>query len=148
MNESLAPQDLYRKARTIDWLTFNSNNARTGKIGEELVFNLEKHFLNVINREDLAEAIRYQEDGAGYDILSYFSDGRNKYIEVKTTIYDLEAPYVISRDEIEFLARNSDNAFLYRVALSGKDTPPRLKVYTYNDVLAAKSRAKSFIIKH
>jgi len=148
MTEDLAPQDYYKEARKVDWLIINSYNAQTGKKGEELVFNLEKHYLKTIHGDNLAESVCYKEDGSGYDILSYFSDGRKKYIEVKTTINGLESPYILSRDEAEFLAEHKDNAFLYRVALGDTNTPPRLKVYTFKDVAKAKSRARSFTITH
>ena len=148
MIEEVPPQVYYKEARKIDWLSINMYNAQTGKKGEQLVFELEKHYLNAIGKSNLAEMVSFMEDSAGYDIRSFFSDGREKYVEVKTTIHGLESSYILSRDEAEFLASHQDDAFLYRVSLGDDKMPPRLKVYKFNDIIAAKARARSFTITH
>lgn len=42
--------------------------------------NIEKKYLTSINREDLSQKVEHrsknQGDGLGYDILSFFEDGR------------------------------------------------------------------------
>lgn len=53
----------------------------------------------------LARNIRHvaelEGDGAGYDILSFEPDGREKYVEVKTTVSGPVAPFHVTRNEIE-----------------------------------------------
>jgi hypothetical protein len=63
MTEDLPPQDYYKQARKIDWLAINKYHIQIGKEGEVLVFDLEKHYLKMINKDDLAEAVCYKEDG-------------------------------------------------------------------------------------
>ena len=40
-------------------------------------------------------------DGAGYDILSYDVDGAEIYIEVKTTLKDKNAGFIITDNELK-----------------------------------------------
>ncbi|NCU42533.1 MAG: DUF3883 domain-containing protein, partial [Candidatus Moranbacteria bacterium] len=89
-NESpLAPEKKFRTPRKIDWEELNAKRKKTGLAGEEIVMNIEKKYLRSINRDDLARQVEHrskdQGDGLGYDILSFFEDGREKYIEVKST---------------------------------------------------------------
>jgi hypothetical protein len=54
-----------------------------------LVVEHEREQLKMLGRGDLAEKVKHvaieEGDGAGYDVKSFFVDGRPKYIEVKTT---------------------------------------------------------------
>ena len=54
-------------------------------------------------------------DGLGYDVLSFFEDGREKYIEVKSTTQSLQSPFYISNNELNFLKQNLECSFIYRV---------------------------------
>ena len=54
-------------------------------------------------------------DGVGYDILSYDSAVRPRYIEVKTTNGTHTSAFVISRNEFEFSQESGDAFHLYRV---------------------------------
>ncbi len=64
-------------------------NRALGHAGEQRVFEYERWLLRQRDREDLARRVRWvsQEDGdgAGYDIASFTSEGRERLIEVKTT---------------------------------------------------------------
>ena len=70
---------------------FNEQNRSKKKLGtreEKIVFIKEKQFLTNIGKKDLAEKVEYvakNNDGAGYDILSYDTNGKKKYNEVKST---------------------------------------------------------------
>ena len=76
-------------ARRFDVAGRDERNRALGYAGEERVFHHERRILRQSGREDLAQRVRWvsQEDGdgAGYDISSYTSDGRERLIEVKTT---------------------------------------------------------------
>ncbi len=120
------PEKRYRFGKKIDWDSLNEKRKITGIEGEELVMILEEDYLKSINRTDLANQIRHiskeEGDGLGYDILSYFDDGRKKYIEVKSTKSSIETPFNISQNELSFLEDHYDDAFIYRVLLDGEES--------------------------
>ena len=70
-------------------------------------------------RPDLASKIDWVSDrcgdGAGYDILSYETDEISRFVEVKTTNSGSLAPFVVSRNEVEFSQETEDAFCLYRV---------------------------------
>ena len=116
----VSPEKKYRVARRIDnWEEINKKKKETGDKGEEIVFTLEQEYFESINIKDLADKIRHvsveEGDGSGYDILSFFDDGKEKYIEVKSTIASIESQFNISKNELEFLKEHNDDAFIYRV---------------------------------
>jgi Domain of unknown function (DUF3883) len=66
----------------------NRRNKLTGDQGEDVVFLAEKKWLTKNGQPSLAKkvkAICREDDGAGYDILSFELDGTAKQIEVKAT---------------------------------------------------------------
>ena len=146
-NTPVSPEDYYSNVRKIDWDGINKYHKDIGNRGETLVFELEKHFLQITGNESLADKIAYKDDGVGYDILSYFPDGREKYIEVKTT-QTIDKPYYISRKELEFMGKNKENSFIYRVIITAEDIPTRLRVYTFREVLNAKPLPQKFAVNH
>ena len=54
-------------------------------------------------------------DGAGYDVLSYFEDGRIMYIEVKTTTLGPRTDFLISAPELAFSSEYAEQYRLYRL---------------------------------
>ncbi len=101
-----------------------------GDAGEEWVVGLERQQLVRIGRGDLADrvvwAARDIGDGLGYDVASFFPDGRERFIEVKTTNYGVRTPFYITKGEVSFSERRSDAFSLYRVHGFARD--PRLYV--------------------
>ncbi len=69
--------------------------------------------------EGLAKQVEHTSkvrgDGAGYDIRSFEEDGRERFIEVKTTAYAKETPFFISNGEISFANSHELEFRLYRV---------------------------------
>jgi len=64
----------------------DARNKITGDLAEEYIYNLEKEKLNDLGLNNLAENVDWiakNEDGHGFDIISFFPDGSKKYIEVK-----------------------------------------------------------------
>lgn len=108
----------------------------TGRNGEEIVVLLEKESLNQHKRQSLAEKVvnvaQTQGDGLGYDVLSFFPDGREKYIEVKSTRSDIYTPFVMTANEVSFLQSHPSNAFLYRVKLP-YETSADISMYSSED---------------
>jgi hypothetical protein len=55
-----------------------------------MIFKFEQQRLRQVDRPDLARKVRWisqeEGDGAGYDILSFDQKGRERFLEVKTTV--------------------------------------------------------------
>lgn len=138
----IAPlEKLYRTPRKIDWEKLNKTKAITGLKGEEIVIELEKDYLKSINRLDLAEKVKHVSkeigDGLGYDVLSYFSDGKEKYIEVKSTIQSRGNSFYLSRNELDFLKRNKHQAHIYRLFnVNSNNEETFLSVHLAEDILS------------
>ncbi|MFI5260520.1 MAG: DUF3883 domain-containing protein [Candidatus Paceibacteria bacterium] len=124
--EIIAPERLYRTARKIDWEALNKQRKLTGTRGEEIAVAVEQEYFESIGRKDLATRVRHVSsedgDGLGYDVLSFFVDGREKYIEVKSTTASLTTPLYLSRNELSFLREHPDDAFIYRILVSGENS--------------------------
>jgi hypothetical protein len=133
----MPPEKRFRVARKIDnWEEINRKRKETGDKGEEIVFLIEQDYLRSINRIDLADRIKHiakEDDGSGYDILSFFENGREKYIEVKSTTTSLKSPYYVSNNELSFLKEHNEDYRLYRVLLI--DSGPEMRVYEPSEIL-------------
>lgn len=102
-----------------DYLAQEARNRSLGHAGEEFVVHYEQLRLEKLGRGNLASKIEHtaaiRGDGAGYDVLSFEEDGRERFIEVKTTAYAKDTPFFISDNELAF-ARANEQAFrLYRL---------------------------------
>jgi hypothetical protein len=75
-----------------DHLAREARNCSLDLAGEEFVVQYERWRLIQHGHERLADRIertsKNRGDGAGYDILSFEDDGRERFIEVKTTAYE------------------------------------------------------------
>lgn len=150
----ISPYKKYNTPRKIDWNDINKNKSITGMKGEEIAFEIEKEYLNSINKEDLAIKVRHvskdEGDGHGYDILSFFPDGQEKYIEVKSSENTNSTTFKISSNELDFMKRNKDNYQVYRLFNVSNQTNelPTLKIDTANDILNFKKITPSqYIVK-
>lgn len=107
------------KARKTDFFKKAKNQKKLGYAGELMVLKYERDCLIAAGKHKLAEQIRHVSkedgDGAGYDILSFESNGNPKYIEVKTTTQDKDSPFVITANELKFSEINANNYKLYRI---------------------------------
>jgi hypothetical protein len=114
------PEAIYkRNPIRINYLEREQSNRNLGNSGEELVLEYEKWHLIRSGKEKFAEQIRWiskeEGDGAGFDILSKQLNGKDKYIEVKTTKLGKETPFYFSRNELDFSQEHSSNFHLYRL---------------------------------
>jgi hypothetical protein len=102
-----------------DYLERESRNRSLGLAGELLVMTYETRRLHDLGAKKLADRIEHisktKGDGTGFDILSFDGDGRERFIEVKTTAYVAETPFFVSPNEIEFSSEQSDKFHLYRL---------------------------------
>ena len=106
-------------ARKYDVAERDARNRALGKAGEELIFHHEKARLKSERRDDLADKVRWTAvqdgDGAGYDILSFEANGRERLIEVKTTNGWERTPFHITRNELAVADANRDHWHLLRL---------------------------------
>ena len=119
VRESSSPAYLSPGHQKRDYLEREARNISLGKAGEEFVLGYEHFRLHTLGQKRLAEKIEHvsvsKGDGMGYDILSFEADGREKYIEVKTTAFGKETPFFVSRGEMQFARDNPDRFHLYRL---------------------------------
>ncbi|MDP3082156.1 MAG: DUF3883 domain-containing protein [Rubrivivax sp.] len=102
-----------------DYLAREARNQSLGLAGEEFVLHYERWRLIQRGHQRLADRIehtsRARGDGAGYDVLSFEEDGRERFIEVKTTAFSRETPFFISNGELSFANSHELEFCLYRV---------------------------------
>lgn len=102
-----------------DYLEREALNQSLGLAGEEFVVQYEHWRLIELGQHRLADRVehvsRSQGDGLGYDVLSFDGDGRERFIEVKTTSFGRETPFFVSRGELA-LSKSAESQFhLYRL---------------------------------
>jgi Domain of unknown function (DUF3883) len=104
-----------RHASDPDYDRENKWKKDIGNKGEELVKIIECRYLTAQGRPDLAEKVKKMPDFEGYDILSFFPDGRAKYVEVKTTPGRQNRPFFWSWNERAFMVAHPGSYYLYRL---------------------------------
>jgi hypothetical protein len=113
------PWLLERLVRKFDPVERDLRNRSLGRAGEEFVLTIEKKRLEKFQRPDLLRKVRWVSaedgDGAGYDILSFEPDGRERLIEVKTTNGAARTPFFLSENERQMAAASVESWRLYRV---------------------------------
>jgi hypothetical protein len=102
-----------------DYLEREARNRSLGLAGEMLVMEFETRRLHELGAKTLANRIEHvsktRGDGAGFDILSFDGNGRERFIEVKTTAYVAETPFFVTPNEIDFSSEQSGKFHLYRL---------------------------------
>ncbi len=101
--------------REVDWLRNTEENIKLGNLGEQLVKEYEKEILLSAGFGYLADKVIKVKDGLGYDILSFYTDGKEKYIEVKTTRGNSSTAFFITASEKEFSIQKHECYHLYRL---------------------------------
>src|SRR5262245_45183755 len=96
--------DIERIIRKFNPVERDFRNRKLGRDGEELVFHHERERLQQLDRPDLARKVQWISeelgDGAGYDILSFDALGKERLLEVKTTVGADTTPFYITRNEL------------------------------------------------
>lgn len=108
-----------RRAIKRDYFERESRNRSLGKAGERFVVEYEQWRLEASGFGLLANKVDHvaetRGDGLGYDVLSFETDGRERYIEVKTTAHDASTPFFVSANELAFAKEQSERFRLYRL---------------------------------
>jgi len=111
--------DIERLVRKFNPVERDFRNRKLGRDGEELVFHHERQRLTQLERPDLAKKIRWISeelgDGAGYDILSFDARGKERLLEVKTTVGADVTPFYITRNELSLASERPEAFRLCRV---------------------------------
>lgn len=111
--------EMQRLLHKFDPAKRDEGNRRLGAYGEEAVYKSERGRLAQMGRDDLARRVRWVSkedgDGAGYDILSFDDQGRERFLEVKTTLGSRKTPFFITRNEKEFSDEAGDRFRIYRL---------------------------------
>lgn len=120
-----------KKMPTVKLYNFENINKRKAKNGlkaEELVVEFEKLRLAKLGYSNLVDKIEWvsktKGDGLGYDILSYDvidDDIVPIYIEVKGTTLNENAPFDITRNELEVASLHGENYKIYRISSLGEN---------------------------
>lgn len=112
-------KEVTRLIRKFDPAERDARMRNIGMLGEKRVFYSEQTRLRNDGRSDLANKVRWvsQEDGdgAGFDILSFTSTGKERFLEVKTTIGSERTPFFISKNEVQFSEENPEHSRIFRV---------------------------------
>lgn len=98
-----------------DFIRKNIENKELGDAGEELVKDFEIKWLLAKGMNDHANRVRIAEDGEGFDILSFDENGREKFIEVKTTEGNEKSSFFFTLNEYLFCEKNVDQYCIYRL---------------------------------
>lgn len=103
----------------VNYLEREARNSSLGAAGERFVLEVEHQRLWEAGNRDLAGKIDHvattRGDGLGYDIASFELDGRERFIEVKTTSFGARTPFFASKGEVAVSEELSDRYRLYRV---------------------------------
>ncbi|MCU7374835.1 DUF3883 domain-containing protein [Paucibacter sp. O1-1] len=102
-----------------DYFEREANNRRIGRAGEEFVVRFEQWRLAKNGLGQLADRVAHvsvtEGDGLGYDVRSFWPDGRERHLEVKTTAFGQTTPFFVSSNEERFSRDHADTFSIYRV---------------------------------
>jgi hypothetical protein len=119
IEQTRAAYQPHRQAIQRDYLQREARNRSLGLAGEEFIMAYERHRLFIAGKTSLSDKVEHvsktKGDGLGFDVLSYEPDGRERFIEVKTTAFGKETPFFLSRNEAEFSEACAEQFHLYRL---------------------------------
>lgn len=108
-----------RIANNINYIEREAKNLSLGDAGEKFVINFEKARLIRAGKVNLADKIEQTSitvgPSAGFDIHSYEINGKDRFIEAKTTRYGKNTPFYVTPNELKYSRENRGSYYLYRV---------------------------------
>lgn len=103
----------------VNYLEREARNQVLGEAGEQFVLHFERARLIHAGRESLADRVEQVSatvgPSAGFDIKSFEENGRDRFIEAKTTKYGKDTPFFLTPNELRFSRENAQSYFLYRL---------------------------------
>ena len=123
-----------------------------GDLGEILVLKLERERLAGTGYENLVNANYADELGAGFDLLSFSDDCRQRrYIEVKSTLSnDPDEPFFMTAGELSFARHCQKNGMeyrLYRLYNLRDHSNWAYEIYTADEVLRRSITPSQYRVK-
>lgn len=118
VKEELVSYGTGRKPFKINYLQKECRNQKLGQTGELFVLNYEKARLIHCGQENLSDKVEHialYDDTAGFDIRSFDDNGKDRFIEVKTTTCGKEFPFYLSHREVKTSQNLTEHYFLYRL---------------------------------
>ena len=115
------PEKAYNPRSPIrrDYLEREARNRSLGLAGEHFALRYEQWRLSQLGVGQLADRVRHvsveQGDGLGFDIQSFETDGRDRFIEVKTTTFGDRTPFFVSSNEVRFAREAGQQFRVYRL---------------------------------
>lgn len=120
--------DRVRPRKVGNFLEIEARNRELGAAGEEFAMRFEAERLWRAGQKQLADRVehvaRTRGDGEGYDILSFDENGRERFVEVKTTTFGAYTPFFVTRNEVDVSFERANQYYLYRLFNFRED--PRL----------------------
>ncbi len=102
-----------------NYLEAEANNHSLGLAGEKLILRHERERLWRAGKDALANRVEHvaktKGDFLGYDILSFETSGRERFVEVKTTRYGAMTRFFVSANEVEVSASHKQVYHLHRI---------------------------------
>ena len=108
----------------VDYLAREKANAELGFRGEEFIVQYEKARLAMLSRGNLSERVVHEsqeDDSLGYDIRSYEKNGKDRFIEVKTTNYARYTQFYVTKNELDASERLGRRYHLCRLFTFSSD---------------------------
>ncbi len=109
----------YFKPVKRDYLEREAHNQSLGLAGEQFALGYEHWRLVQAGQQRLADRVEHvsktKGDGLGYDILSFDANGRERFIEVKTTSFGRETPFFVTNGELNRSNAAKEQFHLYRL---------------------------------
>ena len=112
------PSPLFKAVKR-DYLEREARNRSLGLAGEQFIVQFERWRLTKLGHVQLADQVEHvaqtKGDGLGFDVLSFEADGRERFIEVKTTTFGRNTPFYLSNVELARSTTSQDQFRLYRL---------------------------------
>ncbi|GAB4185502.1 MAG: DUF3883 domain-containing protein [Wenzhouxiangellaceae bacterium] len=103
----------------VNYLEREARNQSLGEAGEQFVLNFERARLIRAGKDTLADRVEQVSvtvgASAGYDVRSFEENGKDRFIEAKTTKYGKSTPFFITANELRFSQENASSYYLYRL---------------------------------
>ena len=131
--------------KKIDYVKKSVSTDAVGRLGEQFALDYEQWRLR--DFPELSSKIKHiakDDDSAGYDIESFEPDGTPRFLEVKSTLGQMENPFFISANEVETAKEKGQQYIILRVSRLERDPKCCELRYPFEDILEL--TASTFIV--